>query len=118
MVEIPRALVLFEEGDRLFIDTRSDLTQGMNTILGAFRIRAAFFDDDLYELVDIVYPEDPVLLFGSGDLRKTILLAELLLARGFEDVLVMRGTVAGWHERGGEISTFVTESSTDPEEES
>ena len=118
MVEIGQALPLFDEGDRLFIDSRPDHDAGRTTIPGAFRIRSKSFDDDLYELADIVYPEDPVILFGSGDLRETVFLAELLLARGFEDVLIMRGGVTEWQNQGGEVSTQTTGSDSPPEEES
>ena len=116
LVDIPRALVLFDEGDRLFIDTRQDRTGATATIPGAFVIRAATFDEDLYELVETVYPEDPVILFGDGDLSGVALVADLLLARGFEDILIMQGDLARWRGQGGEISSPGPEPQAEPEE--
>ena len=116
LVGIPRALVLFDEGDRLFIDTRPDRTREKTTIPGAFLIRASSFDDDLYELADTVYPEDPVILFGDGDLRGVTHVADLLVSRGFEDVLIMRDSMAAWRDQGGEISSPGADPLSDPEE--
>lgn len=118
LVDIPLALTLFDEGDRLFIDTRSDRTDPPVTIPGAFLIRAATFDDDLYELADTVYPEDPLILFGNGDLRRVAYVADLLLARGFEDILIMRGSLAAWLDQGGELSPDPEYFPTVPKEES
>ena len=113
LVDIPQALILFEEGDHIFIDTRPDGPEERDTIPGAFRIRAVTFDEDLYELTDIIYPEEPVILFGDGDLRGTAFVADLLLAREFENILILRGTVEAWREQGGEISSRATGHSSD-----
>ena len=104
VVEIADALELYEIGDCLFVDVRPDDERGAGTIPGALRIRAASFDDDLYELADFVYPEDPILLFGTGDLTGPVHVADLMLSRGFEDVRILRGSVAAWSASGGEIS--------------
>ncbi|MBU8869326.1 MAG: rhodanese-like domain-containing protein [Gemmatimonadales bacterium] len=118
LVDIPGAIALFNEGNYLFIDTRSSLTLEDDTIPGAFTIRALSLNDDLYELADTVYPEDPVILFGNGDLSGVAHVADLLLARGFEDILIMRGDLASWRNQGGETSPSALPSLSDREGES
>lgn len=103
LVEPDEALAIYDEGLRVFIDTRDDDDTG-EIIPGSFHIRAASFEDDLWEAGEFVYPEDPVLLYGSGDLASVSLVADLLLARGFEDVLILRGGLSAWRAAGGEIS--------------
>lgn len=115
VLDIAEALTLFDEGDCLFIDTRSDRSDGSITILGAFPIRAASFDDDLYELADTVYPEDPLVLFGDGNLAGTAHVADLLLARGYADVRILRGSVEAWQDAGGEISAFTAPTAAETE---
>lgn len=101
VVEIPAALQLFDEGAHLFIDTRPIEPGSQPTIAGAFIIREATFDDDLLALFDDLYPEDPLILFGDGDLVGTNNVAGRLLARGFSDVQIMRGGVKGWQAADG-----------------
>ena len=104
VVDITGAMELYEAGDHLFVDIRDDDERRAETIPGAFRIRADRFDDDLYDLGDFVYPEDPIILFGSGDLVGPVHVADLLIARGFEDVRILTGSVAAWRGAGGETS--------------
>lgn len=104
VVDPQEALAIYDEGMRVFIDTRSDEEAGSGVIPGSFPIRAASFDDDLWEAGDFVYPEDPVLLYGGGNLGSVSLVADLLLERGFQDVLILRGGLAAWRDAGGEIS--------------
>jgi rhodanese-related sulfurtransferase len=105
LLEIPDALALFDEGAHLFIDTR-DLEPGSQpTISGAFVIRESTFDDDLLALFDDLFPEDPVILFGDGDLVGTNNVAGRLLARGFSDVQILRGGLQGWQAAGGDLGS-------------
>lgn len=110
VVDVAEARDLFAAGNHLFVDTREGERQ--ETVLGAFRIRADRFNDDLYDLVELVYPEDPIVLFGDGDLNGPVHVAELLLSRGFEDLVILRGSVTAWRKQGGEVSR------PDPEAES
>ena len=104
VVDVAAAIDLYDAGDHLFVDVRNDDERGKTTIPGAFRSRASRFDDDLFDLIDIVYPEDPIVLFGTGDLVGPAHVADLLLARGFEDVQILRGSMAAWRNADGEIS--------------
>lgn len=104
LVEPAEALAMYDEGTRVFVDTRADDENRDEVIPGSFRIRAASFDDDLWEAGEFVFPGDPVLLYGSGDLASVSLVADLLLARGFEDVLILRGGLSAWRGAGGDVT--------------
>lgn len=110
LVTIPRALELFDEGVHLFVDTRPVRPGSEPTIAGAFVIREATFDDDLLALFDVLYPEDPVILFGDGDLVGTSNVAARLQDRGYHDVQILEGGLRGWQEAGGMLGEpFVPE---------
>jgi rhodanese-related sulfurtransferase len=101
LVTPAEALSMFDEGDRIFVDTRAgDVDE---TIPGSFFIRAGSFDDDLWDAGEYLYPEDPVLLYGSGDLASVVLVADLLLERGYEDLVILRGGLSAWRSAGGAI---------------
>ena len=103
LVSVKQALVLYEEGDHLFIDTREAVADPRE-IPGSFRIRAYSLDDDLRRLLDVVYPEDPLILYGSGDLLQISSVAARLAERGFTDVQILGGGVRAWQAAGGELS--------------
>lgn len=104
LVEISEALRLFEEGDYLFIDARQDAAEAEVTISGAFIIREASFDDDLLALMDDLYPEDPMILFGNGELSAVSNITNRLQDRGYENILILRVGVKGWEKAGGMVS--------------
>nr|MEE4266779.1 rhodanese-like domain-containing protein [Candidatus Krumholzibacteria bacterium] len=101
VVEIAQARLLFDEGAHLFIDTRAGDPTDRPTIAGAFVIREQNFDDDLLALFDDLFPEDPVIVFGSGNMVGASNVAGRLLGRGFTDVQILRGGMAGWEKDGG-----------------
>lgn len=123
LVEISSARALFDEGAHLFIDTRPGNPQERPTIAGSFVIREAHFDDDLLALLDDLYPEDPIILFGDGSLIGTNNVAGRLQTRGYEDVQILRGGVAGWEKTQGDMGQpylpedFIAEPDADPDAE-
>lgn len=108
LVTPAEALVLFDDGDFLFLDTRPVDPGTVDTISGAFTLRAATFDDDLRLLTDIFLPEDPLLLFGDGDLSPVSNLAARLQARGYENLVILKGGLADWARAGGETTPAET----------
>lgn len=102
LLTMPEALVFYEEGVHLFVDTRTD--PGTETVPGAFVIRAATFDDDLLANFDFMYPEDPLILFGNGNMTVTSNIAGRLIERGYENVVILQGGLAAWKKAGGETS--------------
>jgi rhodanese-related sulfurtransferase len=105
LVEVPQARELFDEGAHLFIDTRPGNPLERPTIAGAFIIREASFDDDLLALFDILFPEDPLIVFGRGDMQGANNIASKLQARGFTDVQILRGGVKSWEQAGGQLGS-------------
>jgi len=104
LVDVAEALRLFEEGDYLFIDTRQNAAEAEATISGAFIIRENSFDDDLLILMDDIYPEDPMVLFGNGELSGVSNITNRLQNRGYENLLILRMGIRGWQKAGGMVS--------------
>jgi hypothetical protein len=104
LVDLPEALRLFDEGDYLFIDTRAGAAEAEVTISGAFIIREKFFDDDLLVLMDDLFPEDPIVLFGNGELSGVSNITNRLQNRGYENILILRAGLHGWQKAGGDVS--------------
>jgi hypothetical protein len=104
LVEVDEALRLFDEGDYLFIDTRRDAAEAAETISGAFIIREKTFDDDLLALMDDLFPEDPLILFGNGELSGVSNITSRLQSRGYENILILRVGVKDWIKAGGMVS--------------
>lgn len=98
------ALLLYDQGIHLFIDTRVHGEGEFETVPGAFFIREATFDDDLLEYFDFMTPEDYLILFGDGDLFPVSNLAARLEARGYPNLLILKGGLGAWKKAGGEIS--------------
>ena len=104
LVAVADALVLYDTGSHLFLDTRAAGPGSFVTIPGALPVRVTTFDDDLYENRDFLYPEDPVVLFGDGNLPAVSDVAALLLERGFEEITIMGGDLEAWRRAGGPLT--------------
>jgi hypothetical protein len=98
------ALLLYDEGIHLFIDTRVHSEGGFETVPGAFFIREASFDDDLLEYFDFMTTDDYLILFGDGDLFPVSNIAARLKERGYSNLLILKGGLGAWKNAGGEIS--------------
>lgn len=105
VVTVKRALELYDEGSALFIDTREDVSGPTPCVPGAFFVRESTFDDDLYAARDWIYPEDTLVLYGSGDLIRVGSVAARLLERGYPNVSIMGGGLEAWRRAGGEVVT-------------
>jgi len=106
LLTIPEALAAYEEGDKLFVDTRQGAPE---TIPGSLFIREATFDDDLLANFDFLFPEDELILFGDGNLTAASNVAGRLRERGFAHVTILKGGLSAWQEAGGGISTAAGE---------
>ena len=87
-----------------FHPVRRNAADVEETIAYAFILREASFDDDLLALMDEVYPEDPILLFGDGELSGVSNVAAKLQQRGYENISILRVGVQGWQKAGGPVS--------------
>jgi len=102
LLNVAEALVFFEAGVHLFVDTRDDT--GGGTISGALFVRAASFDDDLLANFEFMFPEDKIILFGNGDLTRTSNIAGRLKDRGYENLHILQGGLTAWTRAGGDTS--------------
>lgn len=102
LVTASAALELYEEGATLFVDTRSLEQFEQARIPGAMHVRPDHFDDDLSVLLDFLYPEDPILLYGDR-LQATAAVAGRFAERGYEDLTLLSGGFAAWREADGPV---------------
>jgi len=107
LVSVDEALVAYEEGLVVFIDTRPEASLD-DSIPGAFIVRAASFDADLGEVRDFVFPEDPLILYGTDAPVPVGDVAALFLARGHAEVRILQGGLAAWQAEGGPIEGEVS----------
>ena len=106
VVNIPEALELYDQGNHLFIDTRADLQTGQEAIPGTFVLRSATFADDLRALFDYLGPEDPLIIYGDGNLTLDSNIVLKLQERGYQNLLILKGGFPAWAGGGGETSTY------------
>jgi rhodanese-related sulfurtransferase len=104
LVDVEQARRYFDEGMHLFIDTREHGPGSPEAVPGAFTVRSDAFDDDLLALLDIITPEDRLVLYGDGNLAVANNVAARLGQRGYANVELLRGGLAAWREGGGPVS--------------
>jgi rhodanese-related sulfurtransferase len=102
LVSVAEALSLYEAGSHIFVDARSAAARG--GIPGSLSVREESLDDDLFEHRDFLYPEDPVILWGDGNLQSLSAIAARLQERGFQDVRILAGGLAAWQRSDGPIA--------------
>ncbi len=104
LLDAAQARRFYDEGVHLFIDTREAGPETVETIPGAFVIRAGSFDDDMLALLDTLVPEDKLILFGDGSLAVANNIASRLIARGYPEVSLLKGGLGAWRAAGGPTS--------------
>jgi rhodanese-related sulfurtransferase len=109
VLTVDEALRSYEEGLAIFVDTREETGEETICVPGAFFVRESSFDDDLYAAREWIYPEDDLVLYGSGDLLRVGSVAARFLERGYENVRIMAGGLEAWRRAGGEVVTRAEE---------
>lgn len=104
LVDVDEALSLYEAGGHVFVDTRPVDPERVPHIPGAFPLRPHSLDEDLRAAADFIYPGDPLVLYGTGDLLPTSAVAARLLERGYDNLLIMAGGLPAWRRAGGPVS--------------
>jgi len=104
VVDLDRAMRFYAEGSHLFVDIRPIELGVSPYIPGAFAIRQNSFEDDLLAAGDFIYPEDPLILYGSGNLQEVAAVASRFIERGYENILIMTGGIEAWHRAGGPVT--------------
>ncbi len=113
LVEIPEALVLYELGEHLFVDVRSNELANDKIIPGSFIVRETTLDDDLAANIEFLFPEDKIILYGTGDLMAAANIAARLQKRGFVDLVILKGGLQAWTDANGPVSQRVTDALED-----
>lgn len=101
LVDVAQARTFYDAGIHLFIDTREAGPEVVDTVPGAFVIRASAFDNDLLALLETIVPEDKFVLFGDGSLAVANNIAARLIARGYPEVSLLKGGLGAWRAAGG-----------------
>ncbi len=104
LLDLDQALRLYEAGTHLFVDIRPIDPATETRIPGAFAIRQDTFDDDLLAVSDFLYPEDPLVLYGNGNLQEVAAVAARFLERGYEQVFILSGGIDAWRLAGGPVT--------------
>ncbi len=101
LISLAEARKAWDEGAHHFIDTRAGDAQGRASIAGAFVVRETSFAEDLAVIMDFVYPEDALILFGEAGPMPVSAVAVRFLERGYRDVRILQGGLRAWRQAGG-----------------
>lgn len=97
------ALGFYDANSHIFIDARPG-ADDHDAIPGSMAVRQDSFDDDLLEIHDFLMPEDPLLLYGDGNLLALAAVAARLQERGYSDLTLMEGGLVAWRKAGGPVN--------------
>lgn len=107
--EIPdpaAAKQVFDAGDALFVDVRSRETFGAGHIPGAVSLPLGEFDALVEAFARDVPRDKPIVTYCSGRLcQDSHTAAQLLMERGFQNVVVYIDGFPGWMENGYPVAT-------------
>ncbi|MCP4546059.1 MAG: hypothetical protein GY835_06300 [bacterium] len=101
LVTAEESLIFYEEGTHYFIDIRPGDFSGFEHIPGAFSIRTDTFEDDLLVVLDFIYPTDPLIVYGTGDLQRAAAMTARFRDRGYENLSILAGGYPAWRKAGG-----------------
>jgi len=101
LISVDEALVAYEDGSRFFVDTRAGDPSGRASIPGSFVIREQHLLEDLEAMGDFLFPEDPLILYGTDHPLPVDAVAARLQTRGFENVVILQGGLEAWQRAGG-----------------
>lgn len=104
LVDVATARRHYDAGLHLFIDTREEGPEAAEAVPGAFTVRPGSFDDDMLALLDIIVPEDQLVLYGDGNLAQANNVAARLVQRGYANVELLKGGLSAWRAAGGPVS--------------
>lgn len=96
LISLREARDRYEAGSALFVDTRRGEAGRRPTIPGSFVIRESSFADDLDAVMDFVYPEDDLILYGEATPLPVAAVAARFLARGYRNLWILQGGLAAW----------------------
>ena len=104
LVGVTKARELYDAGTHYFVDTRAEGPGGSGVIPGSFVIRETSFDADFEAVMDFLYPEDPLVLYGATTPLPVAAVAVRLQSQGYENLLILQGGLAAWRDGGGSVT--------------
>jgi rhodanese-related sulfurtransferase len=104
LVSVAEARELYDAGTHYFVDTRADGPLADGAIPGSFLIRETTFDTDIDDVLDFLYPEDPLILYGASLPLPVAAVAVRLQARGYENLVILQGGYEAWRQAGGPVT--------------
>ena len=104
LVSVADARELYDGGTHYFVDTRAEGPTASGVIPGSFMIRETTFDADFEAVMDFLYPEDPLVLYGAATPLPVAAVAVRLQSQGYENLLILQGGLAAWRDGGGSVT--------------
>ncbi len=99
--EIGRAKALFDGGQTLFVDARTEDLYLDGHIKGAISFPTYMFDEKIDAFLEAYPPELPLVCYCSGrECEDSHMLAERLMEMGYENVRVFIDGFPAWQEEG------------------
>ncbi len=104
--DVATAKRVFDSGKALFVDVRSQGIYDAGHIPGAVSLPLGDLESRLEAILDDVPRQRPIITYCSGRLcQDSHTAAQLLMERGFENVLVFIDGFPGWIENGYPVAT-------------
>ncbi len=100
LVSVAEAREFYDAGSHYFVDTRAGEPAGRPVIPGSFIIRETSLDNDLVAVMDFLYPEDPLILYGADTPLPVDAVAARLVNMGYENLVILQGGFAAWRAAG------------------
>jgi rhodanese-related sulfurtransferase len=104
LVSVDEARRYYDTGSHYFVDTRAGDPAARPVIPGSFTIREDSLATDLAAVMDFLYPEDPLILYGEDTPLPVDAVAARLSNRGYENLVILQGGLAAWREAGGPVT--------------
>jgi len=104
LVGVTEACELYDDGTHYFVDTRAEGPGTGSVIPGSFVVRETTFDADFEAVMDFLYPEDALVLYGATSPLPVAAVAVRLQSQGYENLLILQGGLAGWRDGGGSLT--------------
>jgi len=104
-VSTAEARVIADTFSHVILDARRESDYLEGHLPGAMNLPAAAFDDVFPNVAPLLSPEQPILVYCSGqDCDESILLGDMLMKSGFTNIALYAGGVTAWEEEGHSLA--------------
>ena len=99
--DVTDAKTLYDSGNVLFVDARSREDYSDGHIKGAYSLPVGEFDEQIDKFLELFELDKPIVTYCSGrTCEDSHHLAQLLIARGYQNTSVMIDGFPGWEAEG------------------